>query len=57
MADRLVESARRYSAEELKAMLNGLFEADLAIKTNVMEPAPAISAWLGEFLLGAARER
>jgi DNA polymerase-3 subunit delta len=57
MADRLVESARRYSAQELKAMLNGLFEADLAIKTNVMEPAPAISAWLGEFLLGAARGR
>jgi hypothetical protein len=36
-------------------MLDGLFEADLAIKANTMEPEPAISAWLGEYLLGARR--
>jgi hypothetical protein len=35
----------------------GLFEADLAIKTNAMEPEPAIAAWLGEHLLGAEREQ
>lgn len=54
-AERLVEAAKRYSTSELEAMLDGLFEADLAIKTNAMEPEPAISAWLGEFLLGAER--
>ena len=32
-------------------MLIGLFEADLAIKTNVMEEEPALTAWLGEYLL------
>lgn len=57
MAERLVEAARRYSGAELEAMLTGLFEADLAIKTNLMEPGPAVSAWLGEFLLGAERTR
>jgi DNA polymerase III delta subunit len=51
MAERLVEAARRYRGEELEAMLVGLFEADLAIKTNVMEEEPALVAWLGEFLL------
>lgn len=51
MAERLVEAARRYRGEELEAMLNGLFEADLAIKTNVMDEEPALAAWLGEFLL------
>lgn len=51
MAERLVEAARRYRGEELEAMLIGLFEADLAIKTNVMEEEPALVAWLGEFLL------
>lgn len=54
-AERLVEAAGRYSTEELEAMLEGLFEADLAIKANRIEPEPAISAWLGEYLLGAAR--
>lgn len=54
-AERVVEAARRYGAAELDAMLVGLFEADLAIKTNVMEPGPAIAAWLGEHLLGAER--
>jgi DNA polymerase III delta subunit len=55
MAERLVEASRRYQAAELEAMLRGLFEADLAIKTNVMEPEPAIAAWLGEFVLGSPR--
>jgi len=51
MAGRLVEAARRYRGEELEAMLVGLFEADVAIKTSVMEEQPALAAWLGEFLL------
>jgi DNA polymerase III delta subunit len=55
MAERLVEAGRRYEATELEAMLRGLFEADLAIKTNVMEAEPAIAAWLGEFVLGNPR--
>ena len=29
-------------------MLIGLFEADFAIKTNVMDEEPALVAWLGE---------
>jgi DNA polymerase III delta subunit len=55
MAERLAEAARRYSGAELEAMLAGLFEADLAIKTNTMEPEPALAAWLGEFLIGMPR--
>jgi DNA polymerase III delta subunit len=55
MAERLVEAAARYDASELEAMLGGLFEADLAIKTNAMEPEPAVAAWLGEYLLGKPR--
>ncbi len=55
VAERLVDAAKRYSNEELEGMLDGLFEADLAIKSNAMEPAPALSAWLGEHLLGARR--
>ena len=55
VAERVVEAARRYSAAELDAMLLGLFETDLAIKTNAIEPEPAIAAWLGEHLLGAER--
>jgi len=53
MAERLVEAARRYRGEELEAMLTGLFEADLAIKTNAMDEEPALVAWLGEHLLAA----
>ena len=53
MAERLVEAAKRYRGEELDAMLIGLFEADLAIKTNVMDEEPALVAWLGEHLLAA----
>jgi DNA polymerase III delta subunit len=51
MAERLVEAARRYRGEELEAMLIGLFEADFAIKTSVMDEEPALVAWLGEYLL------
>ena len=43
--------AKRYRGEELEAMLIGLFEADLAIKSNVMDEEPALAAWLGEHLL------
>ena len=53
----LVESARGYSQLELETMLIGLFETDLAIKTNAMEPEPALVAWLGEFVIGMPRER
>ncbi len=55
MAERIVDAAKRYRGEELDAMLNGLFEADLAIKTNVMDEEPALAGWLGEHLLGARR--
>jgi DNA polymerase III delta subunit len=53
VAQRLVDAARRYRGEELDAMLISLFEADLAIKTNVMDEEPALVAWLGEHLLAA----
>jgi DNA polymerase III delta subunit len=56
MAERIVDAARRYRGEELDAMLTGLFEADVAIKTNVMEEEPALVAWLGEHLIGARRQ-
>jgi DNA polymerase III delta subunit len=55
MAERLVEAGRRYSGAELETMLTGLFEADLAIKTNAMEPEPALVSWLGEHLIGMPR--
>ena len=51
VAERLVEAAKRYRGEELEAMLIGLWETDLAIKSNVMEEQPALTAWLGEHLL------
>jgi DNA polymerase III delta subunit len=54
-AERVAEAAGRYSGTELEAMLRGLFEADLAIKENRMAEEPAVSAWLGEFLLGTRR--
>jgi hypothetical protein len=38
-------------------MLRGLFEADLAVKSNAMEAEPAIAAWLGDYLLGTVRAR
>jgi DNA polymerase III delta subunit len=54
-AERTATAARRYSGDELDAMLAGLFEADLALKSNAMEPEAALAAWFGEFVLGAAR--
>jgi DNA polymerase III delta subunit len=50
-AERIVEAARRYRPDELEAMLRGLFEVDLAIKANEVEPDSAVAAWLGEHLL------
>jgi DNA polymerase III delta subunit len=55
MAERLVEAARRYRGEELDAMLIGLWEADVAIKTSVMDEEPALVAWVGEHLLATRR--
>jgi DNA polymerase III delta subunit len=55
VAGRLVDAAKRYRGDELDAMLIGLFEADLAIKTNVMEEEPALVAWLGDHILAARR--
>jgi DNA polymerase III delta subunit len=51
VARRLVEAAGRYRGEELEAMLTGLWEADVAIKSNEMDEAPALVAWVGEHLL------
>jgi DNA polymerase III delta subunit len=51
MAGRLAEAAGRYEGSELEEMLRGLWEADLAIKTNAMEAEPALAAWVGEQLL------
>ncbi len=50
-AERIAAAARHYRPEELESMLRGLFEADLAIKENRVEPESAIAAWLGEHLL------
>jgi DNA polymerase III delta subunit len=55
MAERLAEATRGYSGEELEEMLIGLFEADLAIKANLSEGEPAVSAWMGTYLLGVER--
>ncbi len=51
VAQRLVDAARRYRGDELEPMLIGLWEADVAIKSNAMEERPALAAWLGEHLL------
>jgi DNA polymerase III delta subunit len=53
MASRLVDAAKRYRGEELDAMLVGLWEADVAIKTNVMDEQAALAAWVGEHLLAS----
>ena len=55
MAGRLVDAARRYRGEELEAMLIGLHEADVAIKTNAVDEASALAAWIGEHLVGERR--
>jgi DNA polymerase III delta subunit len=57
MAERIAESARRYSSVELERMLHGLFEADLSIKANEMAEEPALVAWLGEYLLATRSTR
>jgi len=57
MAERIAESARRYSGAELEGMLRGLFEVDLSIKANEMEEEPALVAWLGEYLLATRATR
>jgi len=57
MAERIAESARRYSGAELEGMLRGLFEADLSIKANEMEEEPALVAWVGEYLLATRPTR
>jgi DNA polymerase III delta subunit len=57
VAERIAESARRYSSAELEEMLRGLFEADLSIKANEMEEEPALVAWLGEYLLATRPTR
>jgi len=51
IAERVVEAARRYRSVELERMLRGLFEADLAIKRNDIEPEAAVTAWLGDQVL------
>ena len=56
VAQRLVDAAKRYRGEELDAMLIGLFEADMAIKTNVMDEEPALVAWMGEHILAGRAE-
>jgi DNA polymerase III delta subunit len=55
VARRLVEAASRYRGEELEAMLIGLWEADVAIKSNEMDEAPALVAWVGEHVLATRR--
>jgi DNA polymerase III delta subunit len=55
MAERLVDAAKRYPGEELDRMLIGLWEADVAIKSNAMAEEPALVAWIGEHLLATAR--
>ena len=55
VARRLVEAAGRYRGEELDAMLIGLWEADMAIKSNEMDEAPALVAWVGEHVLATRR--
>ena len=55
MAERLVDAARRYRGEELESMLLGLWEADVAIKSNAMDEEPALVAWVGEHMLAGGR--
>ena len=57
VAQRLVDAAKRYRGDELEAMLIGLWEADVAIKSNQMDEEPALAAWLGEHLLAERATR
>ncbi len=54
-AERIAEAAKRYSGQELERMLTLLWEADLVIKRNEVDPASALSVWLGDALLAARR--
>ena len=54
-AERLTEAARRYTGAELEAMLRGLLDVDVRIKTNSADPASALSVWLGEHVLAGSR--
>jgi len=56
-ARHLVEAAQRYSPTELESMLRGLFDADLAIKVDNNDESAALTAWLGEHLLGGRPTR
>ena len=55
VARRLVEAAGRYRGDQLDAMLVGLWQADVAIKSNEMDEAPALVAWVGEHVLATRR--
>jgi DNA polymerase III delta subunit len=55
VARRLVEAAGRYRGDELDAMLAGLWQADVAIKTTEMDEAPALVAWVGEHVLATRK--
>ncbi len=55
MAERLVDAAKRYRGEELDRMLLGLWEADVAIKSNRVDEDAALAAWIGEHLLATAQ--
>ena len=55
VAERLVDAARRYRGDELEGMLIGLWQADVAIKSNDVDEAPALAAWIGEQLLPTRR--
>jgi DNA polymerase III delta subunit len=53
-AGKMATAAKRYTGAELEGMLTGLFEADLAIKTQSAEPEAALTAWLGTYVLGVS---
>jgi DNA polymerase-3 subunit delta len=55
MAGRLSEASARYEEAELEEMLRALWDADLAIKMNEMEPEPALAAWIGQQVAGRGR--
>ena len=55
--ERLAQAAARYSGSELEAMLRGLLDADIGIKTNTLDPAAALTAWFGAHVAGAGPRR
>lgn len=58
-AERVTQAARRYSGGELEAMLRGLLEADIQIKSNAVDAESALTAWFGMHLaaLGPSARR